>query len=92
MKTKATGSRSGLSLSDEIIDRDPNITYDMATEEYRNKLEKYFRSKKYEEDAKKYILEEKYLPIQMFMLFHLLEMNMRHIKRFLLVQKKDLKK
>ena len=54
LKTKVVGDRTGLSLSDEIIGRDPSISDDTASPEYRDKVEKFFRSKKFERDAKKF--------------------------------------
>ena len=54
LKTKVVGDRTGLSLSDEIIGRDPSITDDTASPEYRDKVEKFFRSKKFERDAKRF--------------------------------------
>ena len=52
MRTQATGYDS-LSLTDEIKEQDPSIDPDtMGTSEYRDKVEKYFRSPKYQNDAK----------------------------------------
>lgn len=54
LKTKVVGDRTGLSLSDEIISRDPSITDDTVSPEYRDKVEKFFRSKKFQREAKKF--------------------------------------
>lgn len=53
MRTQATGYNS-LSLTDDIKQQDPSIDPDvMGTPEYRDKVEKYFRSPKYASESKK---------------------------------------
>ena len=53
MRTQATGYDS-LSLTDDIKQQDPSIDPDvMGTPEYRDKVEKYFRSPKYAREAEK---------------------------------------
>lgn len=53
MRTKATGYDS-LSLTDVIKQQDPSINPEvMGTDNYRDKVEKYFRSSKYSSEAAK---------------------------------------
>lgn len=55
IKSSARG-RDGLSLSDEIIERDKSIDLEYSTsEEYRRKVESYFKSKSFLEKAKEFI-------------------------------------